>query len=229
MAKHVQQLPLSAEESLKANQEIQEILQSKSKPIVKRCITFPPERAAIVPDDSISDELEGIPADSTSDSDSPYGWTQVIDLESCAASLKSILSDNKISSTELYESLDIPDDEFDIFDSLLQSLAECVEDETWILKKPSLDDKENGMVAIWSATKSVNGATYKQATKNLKTFMKIHDIPESRLNSIVFEMYDKDKTTYMQYPLFRPKRREPYTGMWCCYFFYIILVMLLTH
>ena len=222
MAKHVQQLPLSAEESLKANQEIQEILQSKAKPIVKRCITFPPERAAIVPDDSISDELEGIPADSTSDSDSPYGWTQVIDLESCAASLKSILSDNKISSTELYESLDIPDDEFDIFDSLLQSLAECVEDETWILKKPSLDDKENGMVAIWSATKSVNGATYKQATKNLKTFMKIHDIPEDRLNPTVFDMYENNKITYRELPLFQPTRRKNCPSKWC--FFLIISV-----
>ena len=175
-------------------------------------------------DDRGSDSLESITTgvkSSRVESESIYGYEQVLDLVSCANIIKSLVKKGATTREILRNFSHLPDGERKLMQVVLKSLAVCNKSEhTWNIKagkNASLEEVEDGMVAIWDATLNIPGTTYPQASDNCYSYMKIHGVPvesmDALFNRTVIDIYENKKATYSKYDLGDLKRRKPWEGM----------------
>ena len=176
-------------------------------------------------DDRDSDSLESITTggdqSSRVESESIYGYEQVLDLVSCANIIKSLVKKGSTTREILQNFTHLPDGERKLMQVVLKSLAVCNKSEhTWNIKagkNASLQEVEDGIVAIWNATLKIPGTTYPQASDNCYSFMKIHHVPVERMDALfnrtVIDIYENKKATYSKYGLYDLKRRKPWEGM----------------
>ena len=155
------------------------------------------------------------------ENESIYGYEQVLDLDSCAKTISSLVRKGATTREILQKFDHLPDGEEKLMRVLLKSLALFNKNEKiWNIKtgkKASLEEVQDGIVAIWNATLNIPGTTYPQASDNCYSWMKIHDVPvesmDALFNGTVISIYENKMATYSKHELYHLKRRKPWEGM----------------